>query len=286
MLRYLLISLILLTSSAEAAVTKDIAYGRHALQKLDVYTPTNCRVGGCPVVMWVHGGGWANGDKAGMGSEDGTAIGNVWSEKGAVVVSINYRLTPEVVHPAHVQDVAAAINWVKKNIRSYKGNPNKLYLMGHSAGGHLVALVATDPQYLAKHGLTPAGSLAGVFPIDSGGLDLEASLNEPIAGKRIAAAFGTSKQALRAASPIYNVKQGRSYPPFTLAAVKQRPVYAVSQMRRLEQALRSVGGEATGMVVDYPGASALKAHGYIAEDLANPNSEMTKTLMRTAGIIW
>jgi len=285
MLRYLILALILISNNAEAALTKDIAYGRDALQKLDVYTPATCPTGGCPVVMWVHGGGWSNGDKAGMGSEDGTAIGNVWSEKGAVVVAINYRLTPQVVHPAHVQDVASAINWVHRNIRNYKGNPNKLYIMGHSAGGHLVALVATDPQYLAAHRLTPAGALAGVFPIDSGGLDLEASLSEPIAGKRITDAFGMSPPALRAASPIYNVKQGRSYPPFTMAAVKQRQVFAVNQMRKLEMLLRNVGSKAVGMVVDYPGASALEAHGYIARDLADINNEMTKTLMRTAGII-
>jgi arylformamidase len=84
-----------------------------------------------------------------------------------VVVGLDYRLTPAVVHPAHIEDVAAGIAWVHNNIAQYGGDPKRVFLLGHSAGVHLVALVATAPKYLEAHELSPKSALAGVLAIDT-----------------------------------------------------------------------------------------------------------------------
>jgi len=283
LMRFLLVALsCLLATPAFAATSSDIHYGPHKLQALDVYTSSSCHTN-CPVVIWVHGGGWSNGDKTVMGGEDGTKIGALWSERGAVVVSINYRLTPEVQHPAHVQDVAAAINWVHKNISQYGGDAARIYLLGHSAGAHLIALVATDPRYLAVYGLTPARNLAGVFPIDSAAYNLADDLNTPLVGNRIREAFGTSRAALAAASPLTYVRVGQSYPPFIFAGTEQHQ-NGLKSMNEIIEKLHSAGSGAEGIKTNYPGTRAFIAHRKIAEDLFNPASAMTIKLMNTVGL--
>lgn len=268
---------------AQAAVVSDIAYGSDKLQKLDVYTPEQCLQARCPVVIWVHGGGWRNGDKTAMGSEDAPKIAALWGSRGAVLVSINYRLTPAVMHPAHVQDVAAAINWTNKNIDRYGGNSSRIYLLGHSAGAHLIALVATDPQYLAAYGLSPAGNLSGVFPIDAPAYNLAEDLGTPLVSRRIKDAFDIAPQALRSASPAYNAKPGGAYPPFIIATTRQHP-RGESSMNDMANRLRRAGGQVDTYVADYPGQLALKAHRSIAEDLYNPDSPMTIRLMAAVGL--
>jgi acetyl esterase/lipase len=107
------------------------------------------------VVIWVHGGAWAIGDK-GNAMADKVAL---WNGAGYAVVSVNYRLSPDtadldparVRHPIHAQDVAAAIAWVHEHIADARRRPGRIALLGHSAGAHLVALLGTDPQYLAAH---------------------------------------------------------------------------------------------------------------------------------------
>lgn len=282
---FLFIALIIMGFPAQAAgITSvtDIAYGPAPLQKIDVFTPERCVQGGCPVLMWVHGGGWRMGDKAYRGTEN---LVNSWGVRGAIVVAVNYRLSPDVVHPAHVQDVAAAIAWVKQHIQSYGGNKDRIYLLGHSAGAHLVALVATDPQYLQAYGLHPADALAGVFPIDSASYDLVDSSDEPWVGRMVKQAFGSNRDALELASPLWLVSHNRHerYPPFIFAATKQRS-NAVFQMNEMIEQLQRDGATAQGMVVDYPTLRQLKAHGEIARDLSDPTSTMTKRLMVEVGL--
>jgi len=190
--------LLLLPLSAHSGCETDLAYGREADQSLDIYYPDRCLAARCPVVMWVHGGGWRTGDKGNNGAKD---LAATWENAGAVVVTLNYRLTPDVVHPAHVQDVAAGIAWTRANIGRYGGDPQRLFLLGHSAGAHLVALVATDPQYLAAHGLGLRESVSGVMPIDTASYDLVAN-NGAAVGRMIEDAFGTDPAVLRAHAAI------------------------------------------------------------------------------------
>lgn len=186
------------------------AYGAEPLQTLDIYPGTSCPAGGCPVLLFVHGGGWAAGDK-----RDPLSINMIRTSvaAGVTFVSINYRLSPAVMHPAHAADVARAMAWTKQHIGEYGGNAKRLYLMGHSAGAQLASLVSTDPQYLAAYALQPARDIAGVIAIDSASYDLEQRLSlrnnhDPMVSR----AFDRS--VLAAASPLQQVLSGRSFPPF------------------------------------------------------------------------
>lgn len=125
--------------------------------RLDLYLPEGKER--FPVVVFFHGGGLLGGDKS--GSEH---VGMALASEGYGAAIANYRLSPTVAHPEHAEDAARAIAWVQKNIESYGGNPRKIFLSGHSAGGYLAALLALDSSYLEKEGIPP-GVIAGSIPI-------------------------------------------------------------------------------------------------------------------------
>ena len=127
-------------------LSRDLAYGSLERHKLDVYTPN--RANKAPVIFYVHGGSWRNGDKS-----DYPFLADAFIEKGFLFVAINYRLAPAVQFPAFVEDAALAFKWVKSNIAQYGGDANRIFLMGHSAGGHIASLLALDPAYLRAVGL-------------------------------------------------------------------------------------------------------------------------------------
>jgi acetyl esterase/lipase len=177
------------------------------LQQLDVFgfVPTK----GCepaPVVVWVHGGGWAIGDKR-NGIADKVELFN---GLGYVLVSVNYRLsTPEgaadrPIHPAHAEDVGAAVAWVQDNIAGYGGDGEEIALLGHSAGGHLVSLVGTDPQYVDDAGGS-ADAVRCVISNDTEGYDLVERAALATSRRLLANAFGPDQSTYAAASPINHV---------------------------------------------------------------------------------
>ena len=114
--------------------------------KLDVFMPSNQK--NVPVLIFFHGGALQGGDK----SEQGFIATRFVSE-GVGVVLANYRLSPMVMHPAHILDAAAVFAWVKRNIEKYGGNSETIYVSGHSAGGYLALLLSLDPSYLHAYGL-------------------------------------------------------------------------------------------------------------------------------------
>lgn len=258
---------------ADVKITRDIHYGPGPEQIVDLYQPDQCRDKSCPVTIWVHGGGWRHGDTSGRRS---TEMQKTWAEQGIVMVGVNYRLAPRYQHPAQVEDVASAIAWVNQNIAQYGGNPGRVSLLGHSAGAHLVALVATNPSYLAAHRLTPKGALVNVFPIDTASFDLTQP-SKPVA-KMIKNAFGSDEKVLREASPIWNVVRGGSYPPFYIAATSARQD-AIDTSEKLVQKLKEAGVPVEFSTYDYPGSGQLMAHAKIAGDLAKLDSRLARTLM-------
>jgi acetyl esterase/lipase len=170
--------------------------------RLDLYTPLN--VERYPIVVFVHGGAWVSG-----GKDSYANIGAALSAYGWGVIIPNYRLSPGVTHPAHVEDVARAYAWIVENIARYGGDPTRIILSGHSAGGHIVSLLALDEQYLAEVAQSPAELLgviafSGVFWID----DWIAAY--------ATGAFPDDAQARRDASPIDHV--GEDSPPFLILA--------------------------------------------------------------------
>ena len=134
---------------ADVATRLDVAYGEHDDQRLDVYALNDAKR--APVMVYVHGGGWRRGDKSAVGRKAQFFTGLGW-----VLVSTNYRLLPEGKHPTNVQDVAQALAWVHDHVAEHGGDPERIFLMGHSAGAHLAALVATDERHLKAAGKTLA----------------------------------------------------------------------------------------------------------------------------------
>jgi acetyl esterase/lipase len=126
--------------------------------QLDLYLPRGRR--DYPVVVLVHGGAWMVGDKRCCGLY--SSVAEFLAGQGIGVAVPNYRLSPQVRHPEHVRDVARAFAWVHAHIAEYGGRPDRMFLMGHSAGGHLVALLATDEAYLHEVGLR-SGVVRGVI---------------------------------------------------------------------------------------------------------------------------
>ena len=145
-------------------VEKDIAYSEAGgdRTRLDVYAPGDGK--DHPVVIWVHGGAWQIGDKAHVQAKP-----RAFNERGYVLVSVNYRFHPAVTYKEQAGDIAQAIRWVHDHAGEYGGDPGRVFLMGHSAGAHLAALVGTDGRYLEKAGLK-LSDLSGVDPPGRGGL--------------------------------------------------------------------------------------------------------------------
>ena len=144
-----------------ARVERDVAYGPASRQRLDVYMPAHAD--GAPILVMVHGGGWAIGDK----SSSGVVRNKVrhWLPEGYIVVSVNYRLVPEVDVSAEAEDVARALAYVQRNAVRWGGDGSRVVLMGHSAGGHLVALVTADSALVRRAGVRP---WLGTIGLDAG----------------------------------------------------------------------------------------------------------------------
>lgn len=175
---------------------------------LDIHPPTT----GCdhPVVIWVHGGGYQIGDKRNAITDKVRwANDHDW-----VLVSVNYRLTksgdPGSAHyPDHFEDVAASIAWVHTNIASYGGDPDRLALMGHSAGADIVANVLVDPTYLHDHGL-PLQAISCGAPLDTEGFDKVRAA--PSAQPQWKAALGNLPDYRTRTSATRNVRSGIGIP--------------------------------------------------------------------------
>jgi len=242
--------------SLDVEVVRDVAYRgepkadplRH---RLDVFEPKGKK--DCPVVLLVHGGAWIMGDNRCCGLY--STVGHFLASQGIVAVLPNYRLSPGVKHPHHIQDVARALAWTRDNIARYGGDPKRIFLVGHSAGGHLVSLLATDESYLKAEGMKAADlkgvvSVSGVYRIPHGdqkfalGGSTELSMrwdrvypligDSPLgkgndSGKGLPGnlnvfgpAFGNDDKVRDDASPINHVR--RDLPPFLiLSAEKDLP---------------------------------------------------------------
>jgi acetyl esterase/lipase len=127
---------------------RDLAYGELPRNTLDVYLPA--KPAGAPVVVFFHGGGWNSGDKA-----DYKFVGAALAEQGYVAVLPNYQLYPRVKFPTFVQDAARAVVWVRAHLHEWGADPQQVYLMGHSAGAHIGAMLTLNTDYLQAVNVDP-----------------------------------------------------------------------------------------------------------------------------------
>jgi acetyl esterase/lipase len=189
---------------------RDIPYDKSADDdqhtSLDIYTADPVEAGS-PVMVFVHGGGFRVGDKA--SSKDLDPKPEYFTSKlGYVLISTNYRLLPEGRYPRNVQDVANALAWVSDNIGRFGGDPERIFLMGHSAGASLVAQVATDETFLKNAG-KDLGLLKGVIA-NEGSYGVESDERE---AQRQEELLGTN---WRNVVPVARVASGKNIPPFLL----------------------------------------------------------------------
>ncbi len=158
---------------AGAQVQKDISYGQHEKQKIDVYLPASPQ--NAPIIFMVHGGGWNRGDKSNPGVANNKAA--YWLAKGYILVSANYRMIGDGANPyVQAQDVGRAIAYVQAQAATWGGDANRIVTMGHSAGAHLVGLLAVSPQIAFEQGAHP---WRGTVMLDSGAVDVEALMRAP-----------------------------------------------------------------------------------------------------------
>ncbi len=119
---------------------------------LDIYYPKNIK--NYATVVWFHGGGLTSGNKE---------IPAALKEKGIAIIGVNYRLYPNIKAPKYIEDAAAAVSWVFKNINDFGGNSSLIFISGHSAGGYLASMVGLDKSWLHTHGID-ANKIAGLIP--------------------------------------------------------------------------------------------------------------------------
>ncbi len=263
--------------NARIAGAKTISYAATSgvdpnLQSLDVYSDA----GGAPprpVVVMIHGGAWREGDKA--NAITGPRDGRFFNSQGFVYVAINYRLTPAVQHPAHVQDVAAALAWVADNISTFGGDPNRIFLISHSAGAHLAALVSTDSSYLKARGKS-LSMIKGVILLDSAAYDIPRRMEMADGeGERtrilFSQAFGTDPQIWRQASPIAHVAAGKGIPPMLVFHVDRKESTVMAA--EFEDVLAKDG--VPSAIIRARG----KSHREINEDIGKPGDGPTRVIL-------
>jgi acetyl esterase/lipase len=194
-------------------VLRDISYGNDAHQRLDVYVPAT-GTARAPVLLMVHGGGWKRGDK-GMDAVVTQKIAR-WVPRGIVFVSVDYRMLPDADPRVQAQDVARALAYVQQHAAAWGGDGERVVLMGHSAGAHLVALLEASSTWATDAGARPW--LGAVF-LDSGALDVPALMQArhfPLYDD----AFGSDPAFWRAVSPQHQLAPRR--PPLLAVCSTQR----------------------------------------------------------------
>lgn len=219
----------------------------------------------------IHGGGWRNGDKLNRGLNDNKVP--FFARNGFIYISINYRLSPTVQHPAHVEDVAEAIAWVHNNINKYGGDRNKIFVMGHSAGAHLAALVATDERRLKQH-KKDLSVINGVILLDGAGYDIPSQMqgSERFGGnlnEMYVYAFTINEAVQKDASPYFHIEKGNTIPPFLIFTAGGR-IASVNQSKKMVEALLKAGVQAATIDI------TAKSHAAINRDFGSADEMITQ----------
>lgn len=202
-------------SVALAQTPREYKYGSHPKQALDVYMPKGANNRGAPILVMLHGGGWKVGDKRSKNVVDGKLAH--WGQR-VIFVSVNTRLMPEADPLEQTRDFAKAVAFVQKNAASWGGDVNRMFLMGHSAGAHVAALLSTRQDLQRAAGVRPWD---GTVVLDTAALDVEEAAQTNRSGL-IQEAFGNDRSFWHDTSPSKHLD--RSDPPMFLVCSSQRRV--------------------------------------------------------------
>jgi acetyl esterase/lipase len=206
----------------------DIPYGADYWQKIDLYLPSATPAHEMPTLLFLHGGYWTHGYKEWLGF-----MAPAFVSLPALFISVGYRLAPQAKHPAALEDCLTALAWAYEHVATYGGNPHRLFLGGHSAGGHLAALLALQPHLLPAHGL-PTDAITACFPV-SGVYDLDGDV--PL--DRLQAFLDVGARPAPA-SPLHYVRGNRT--PFLLAVGEHDFPALYEQAYTMAAALRQQPG--------------------------------------------
>jgi len=270
MMRFLLTLLATSVFAAAAPeIHRDLAYAepKNERQMLDVYVPAEGK--NHPIVVWIHGGGWRQGDKEPMDKKPEAFV-----EKGYVFVAITYRFAPKVTVREMMGDVAKAIRWVHDHAGEYRGDARTMFVMGHSAGAHLAALVCTDDRYLRAEGLS-LEPIKGCVPFDVAAYDVPKRLvDSGTEGmEKFLMVFGREEAGQREVSPAYYIAKGKKIPAFLVVYVAGRADPKVQSEWFVEK-LRAAEIPVTLFVAEG------KTHGTINSELGLPEDLPTKVMWK------
>lgn len=246
----------------------------HPRQQLDIYSPPAAGSAKLPVVFWIHGGGWQGGDKDDVGIKP-----KVLTERGFLFVSTNYRLLPDVSMEVLTQDVARSLAWVHKNIAKYKGDPQQIFVGGHSAGAQLAALLCVDQRYLAAEGVG-FDALRGCIPVDGDTYDIPkiimtAEHRQTLYGGKMFTfghrqKFGNDPEKHIDFSAVTHVAKGKGIPPFLILYFSGNPDTS-AQARRLEASLKAADIAATAI------GKQNSNHSRLNDDIGLPDDPVTQS---------
>ncbi|PQJ77709.1 alpha/beta hydrolase family protein [Polaribacter porphyrae] len=214
------------TTNIEFLENETILYKQNAvngnLTSLDIYTVPNSKVVK-PIVIWVHGGAWVTGDKANDMQRKAPFFNNL----GYVFISINYRLSPfpyevnnnaRIKHPAHIIDIADALQWIYNNIEKYGGDTSNIVLLGHSAGAHLVALAGVNQQLFLDRDIN-FKNIKGVISLDTQAYNVPYAINNLTQQELYVNAFSDDKTLQKNASPYHQLDNfGNTVPNWLFAS--------------------------------------------------------------------
>ena len=263
------------SAQAKLTVKRDIPYTMPAdpRQKVDIYAPAGAK--NLPVVFWIHGGGWQTGDRTNVQVKPQAFV-----DRGLVFVSTGYRVLTNVDMVTIFRDVARSVRWVHDHIAEHGGDPQRILVMGHSAGAQLAALICIDDRYLKAEGLSLA-IIKGCVPVDGDTYDVPAIIETaetrlrvhgmpmPKFGHRLK--FGNDPAKHRDYSAITHVAKGKGIPPFLILHVADHPDVS-AQAQRLESVLKDAGIPAKRF------AARETNHNKLNENLGLPDDPPTKAL--------
>ena len=256
------------SGSGQKIVTiSDLPYGPEARQRLDVYRPVDAHK--APVMLFWYGGSWQHGAKDYYGF-----VGSALARQGFVAVLPDYRLAPDHPFPAFVEDAASAVRWARDHAIEFGGDPARIYISGHSAGGHNALMLALDPRYLQAVGMEPEG-IAGVASLAAPtGL-------EHLRGPDLKGVFPLDVPD-EAFSPVaLAARNAGEVPPFLLMTGLDDDVVYPASVAKLADVIRAGGGRCT--VKAYPDIGHL---GLLLDlsDLLQPRSKVAADMARFAGL--
>ncbi len=258
-------------------IKRDIPYVEdgNARHVLDIYAPANAK--NLPVVFWIHGGGWEQGNKT-----DVKLKPQWFMDKDFVFVSTNYRLLPEVDMGTLTRDVAKAFGWMEKHIAEYGGDPKRVLVGGHSAGAQLAALICIDDRYLKAEG-SALDCLIGCVPVDGDTYDVPAIIETAETRRRVHGQeqpknghrekFGNDPANHKDFSAVTHVAKGKNIPPFLILHVAAHPDNS-AQAYRLSSLLKTAEVPTTVF-----GAKSTD-HSKLNNDLGLPDDPATQALIK------